>query len=75
MKPRHVYAALCVAGAFAIDIIVSAVVVIAFVLIEGQRLRVRHLWAPIVGILVGVCFALPLFLYLRERRLDEVSAR
>jgi hypothetical protein len=64
-----------VAGAFAIDIIVSAVVVCAFVLIEGRRVGVRHLWAPIVGILVGVCFALPLFLYLRERRLDEITSR
>ena len=107
MKPRHLYAILCVAGAvlpfvqflpwlathganvplffrdlfangvagaFAIDIIVSAVVVCAFVLLEGRRLRVPHLWAPIVGILVGVCFALPLFLYLRERRLDEIGS-
>ncbi len=108
MKPRHVYAALCVlgavlpflqfapwlkthglnvpmffrdlfangvAGAFGIDIIVSAVVVCAFVLFEGGRLGVRHLWAPIAGILVGVCFALPLFLYMRERRLDELGSR
>ena len=108
MRPRHVYAGLCVAGAvlpfvqflpwlrthgfdvplfvrdlfangvagaFAIDIIVSAVVVAALVLIEGRRLGVRHLWAPLLGILVGVCFALPLFLYLRERRLDELGSR
>ena len=107
MKPRHLYASLCVvgavlpfvqflpwlathgidfplffrdlfangvAGAFAIDIFVSAGGVCAFVLLEGRRLGVRHLWAPIVGILVGVCFALPLFLYLRERRLDEIGA-
>ena len=105
MKPRHVYAGLCVpaallpwtplvpwlaahginvplfvrdlfangvAAAFAIDIIVSAVVVCTFVLIEGRRLGVRHLWAPIVStFVIGVCFALPLFLYLRERRLDN----
>jgi hypothetical protein len=60
-----------IAGAFALDIIVSAVVVCAFVLIEGKRVNVRNLWAPIVGtIIVGVCFGLPLFLYMRERRLE-----
>lgn len=107
MKPRHVYAALCVPGAvlpwipgarwvathglnaplffrdlfangiasaFAIDIIVSAVVVCALVLIEGRRLGVRPVWAPIAGtIVVGVSFGLPLFLYLRERRLDSTA--
>ena len=108
MKPRHVYAALCVPGAllpwipfaswlathginvplffgdllangvataFAIDIIVSAVVVCAFVLIEGRRLGVRHLWMPILGtFIVGVCFGLALFLYLRERQVDATAA-
>ena len=105
MKPRHLYAALCipgallpwwqlipwlrehgpdvplffrhlfangVSGAFAMDLIVSAVVVCLFVLLEGRRVGTRHLWAPIVGTLViGVSFGLPLFLYLRERALEK----
>ncbi|CAA9228583.1 MAG: hypothetical protein AVDCRST_MAG42-996 [uncultured Chthoniobacterales bacterium] len=63
-----------IASAFAIDIIVSAVVVCAFVFFDGRRLRVRHLWAPIAGtIVIGVCFGLPLFLYLRERRLESTA--
>lgn len=104
MKPRHVYAALCLAGAvlpwtqavpwlathgidvplffrdlfangiaaaFAVDIIVSAVGVCAFALVEGRRAGMRNLWAPIAGTLViGVCFGLPLFLYMRERQLE-----
>ena len=109
MKPRHVYAALCVAGAvipwtqavpwlathginvplffrelfangiaaaFALDIIVSAVVVCAFVLIEAHRIGLRQTWAPIVGtVIVGVCFGLPLFLYMRERHLERAGVR
>ena len=104
MKPRHVYAGLCVPGAllpwahavpwfaehgldvplffrdlfangiaaaFATDLIISAVVVCALMLIEGRRLALPQAWAPIVGTLViGVSFGLPLFLYMRERRLE-----
>src|SRR6185436_16494006 len=51
---------------FSLDVLVAAVVVIAFVLIEGRRLRVPRLWLPIAGVvLVGVSFGLPVFLYQR----------
>jgi hypothetical protein len=55
---------------FGWDVIISAVVLMMFVLREGTRLGVRPLWAPIAGtLLVGVSFGLPLFLALREDRL------
>ena len=54
---------------FALDVIVSSVVLWVFVWIEGRREGVKHLWAPIAASLaVGVSLGLPLFLYLRERR-------
>jgi len=54
---------------FAWDVIVSSVVLWVFVLGEGRRAGVKHLWAPLVANLaVGVSLGLPLFLYLRERR-------
>jgi hypothetical protein len=60
-----------VGGFFGLDVLVSAVVLVRFVRVEGKRLRVRHLWLPIVGLCtVGVSFALPLFLYLRESVLE-----
>lgn len=35
---------------------------------EGRRLGMRTWWLPVpASLLVGVCFALPLFLLLRER--------
>jgi hypothetical protein len=108
VKPRHLYAALCVpgallpwwqfipwlrahgadvplffrhlfgngaSGAFAIDIILTAIVVCLFVLIEGRRVGARHLWAPILGtLIIGVSFGLPLFLYLRERKLEATRS-
>ena len=61
-----------VSGFFALDVIVSALGLWIFVFQEGRRCGVRHLWAPILANLaVGVSLGLPLFLYLREGRLDH----
>ena len=61
---------------FAMDVIVSAIVLIWFIQSEGKRLRVRLLWLPTVGtLLVGVSFGLPLFLFLRQVTLDRTTAR
>jgi hypothetical protein len=57
-----------VAGAFSIDVLVSTVVLWVFVLTEGPRVRVVHLWAPLLAnIVAGVSSGFPLFLYLREK--------
>jgi uncharacterized protein DUF2834 len=57
---------------FALDVIVSAIVLFVFVAAEGRRLGMRRVWAPVVATLaVGVSLGLPLFLYLRERRLER----
>jgi hypothetical protein len=56
-----------VSSFFGWDVIVSSLVLWAFVFIEGRRLRIPRLWAPIAAnLLVGVSLGLPLFLYLRE---------
>jgi hypothetical protein len=61
-----------VSAFFALDVILSAIVLIIFVLVEGRRLGMRNLWVPIAGtLLVCVSFGLPLFLYLREGQLDR----
>jgi putative Ca2+/H+ antiporter (TMEM165/GDT1 family) len=40
---------------------------------EGRRIGMRTWWLPIpASLLVGLCFALPLFLLLRERALREL---
>jgi hypothetical protein len=60
-----------VSGFFGLDVIVSSIVLWVFVAAEGRRARVAHLWAPIAAsLVVGVSLGLPLFLYLRQRRLD-----
>ena len=57
-----------VAAAFSIDVLVSTVVLWVYVLTEGPRLRVPHVWAPLLAnIVAGVSSGFPLFLYLREK--------
>jgi len=60
---------------FAMDVIVSAIVLISFIRTEGKRLGTRMLWLSIVSVLVvGVSLGLPLFLYLRQHELDRTAA-
>ena len=61
---------------FVFDVLIAAGALLVFILFEGRRLGVKHLWVPILGTLVvGVSFGLPLFLYLREERLQASAAR
>jgi hypothetical protein len=63
-----------VSGFFALDVVVSSLVLWVLVAVEGRRAGVRHLWAPIAANLaVGVSLGLPLFLYLRETALQSAQ--
>jgi hypothetical protein len=54
---------------FGLDVIISAAALLAFILWEGRRQNMPMLWAPVAATcLVGVSCGLPLFLYMRERR-------
>ena len=65
-----------VSASFAADVILSSVAFWAFVAIEGPRAAVRRLWLPIAAnVIVGLSLGLPLFLYMRERRLEGIEAR
>jgi hypothetical protein len=60
---------------FGLDVVVSAIVLFVFVFAEGRRIDVPRLWLPVLAtILVGVSLGLPLFLYLRQRKLDGAAA-
>lgn len=54
---------------FAMDLIVTSVILWVFIFVEGRRLEMKNLWIYIVSnLLVGVSLALPLFLLMRERK-------
>lgn len=57
---------------FGLDVIVSSMVLWVFVIVDGRRAGIKHLWAPIAANLaVGVSLGLPLFLYMREQRMER----
>src|SRR5271169_2789223 len=59
---------------FGMDVLVSAVVLIAFMRIESARLKIRRRWLPVLALLaVGVSLGLPMFLYMRESRLEQLQ--
>lgn len=62
-----------VSGFFGLDVMVSAIVLTTFVWIEAPRLGIPR-WPPIAAtIAVGVSLGLPLYLYLRERSIEQSS--
>jgi hypothetical protein len=59
---------------FGMDVLVSAVALLFFVRFENSRARIPGRWLPLIAVLVvGVSLGLPLFLYLRERALEQSS--
>jgi hypothetical protein len=65
-----------VSGMFVMDVLVSAVVLLTFVRSERARLGPVERWLPLIAVFtVGVSLALPLFLYMRERNLEQASAQ
>lgn len=53
-----------------VDLLVLAVAVGTFLVVEGRRIGMRHAWLFLpLAALTAAAFAVPLFLALRERRL------
>ena len=60
---------------FGMDVLVSAVVLVAFMRVESRRLKIPRRWLPVLAVLtVGVSLGLPMFLYMREVRLEQVRS-
>ena len=56
----------------AMDLLVSVIVFWFFLFTEAKKLNMRNAWVyPLATLLVGLSFALPLFLYFRERKLEN----
>lgn len=64
------------ASSAATDLLVVGAVAGVFMVVEGRRLGMRHLWLYLVGTpLVALAMTFPLFLWQRERTLRARSAR
>jgi hypothetical protein len=59
---------------FTADVVASLVVFIAFAVIEGRRSQVPRYWLSFLGLIIGVSLAFPLFLFMREKKLESTGA-
>jgi Terpene cyclase DEP1 len=56
----------------ALDVGIAFVAFALWAAWEGKRLEMRSWWVPVpASLLVGLCFAVPLFLLLRERAVNQ----
>ena len=59
---------------FAVDLVISIIVFWIYMFAEANELQMKHSWLYILAsLLVGLSFALPLFLYFRERKLQSTA--
>jgi hypothetical protein len=64
-----------VSAFFGMDVVLSAVALGAFILVESARIRLNRGWLPLLAtFLVGVSLGLALFLYRRQVHLDRAAA-
>lgn len=64
-----------IAAATLTDFTISCLVFWPFLIAESRKQGIRHWWFFIASnILIGLSFALPAFLYARERRLQNAAA-
>ena len=59
---------------FALDLVISIIVFWVYLIAEANKLQMRNWWLYMFASLtVGLSFALPLFLYFRERKLQSTA--
>jgi hypothetical protein len=59
---------------FAVDLIITAIVLLIFFTNETERYHMSNRWVYIFATLfIGPSFALPLFLYFREERIETLG--
>jgi hypothetical protein len=61
---------------FAADLILSSITFIVYLGQEGTRRSMRHKWVYVIALLtIGLSFALPLFLFVREAHIESERVR
>ncbi len=58
-----------------VDLVIASLAFFVWAAVEGPRAGIERWWVCIPAtLLVGLCFGLPLFLWMRERALPQVAA-
>lgn len=75
---KFIYAAFAnqVTTGIVFDLLVSAAAFLVFAAYEGRKQKIKNLWIiPLSIITVGLSLAIPLFLYMREKKMGEGGGR
>ncbi len=57
-----------------LDAVLASLVFIVFVFFDQQKLKIPYYWLSIISIfLIGIAFAFPFYLYLRERQIERMK--
>jgi hypothetical protein len=65
------FSASVILSGIAMDLLISVIVFWFFMFTEAKKLEMKNSWVYLLATLsVGLSFALPLFLYFRERKLE-----
>ncbi len=68
----QLFSASRILSGIAMDLLVSVIVFWFFMFSEARKLGMKNPWVYLLAtLLVGLSFALPLFLYFRERKLES----
>lgn len=61
-----------ISSTFAFDLLISSLVFWVFVFREGKKIQLKSLWIyPVLNLIVGLSFALPVFLLMRLNHLER----
>jgi hypothetical protein len=63
------------ANLLAYDLTITGLAFFCFLFFETRRLKLKLWWLPVLGtFLVGLCFSVPLFFWLRERQIRQLDS-
>src|SRR5512139_1813150 len=70
----QMFSASKILSGIAMDLLVSVIAFWFFMFTEARKLQMKNAWLYLLAtLLVGLSFALPLFLYFRERKLQDMA--
>lgn len=59
-----------------LDVLVGAIALLGFILVDGQKHEVKYRYFAVLGtLLVGVSFGLPMYLYFKEKQSLKTQLR
>ncbi len=64
-----------ISSSITVDLFIGATPVVIWMMIEGRKLKMKHLWFYFLStFLIAFAFACPFFLFMRELKLQKINS-